>query len=93
MIDENLRRLLYYSGSERVRSYEAEGLSYDEACSESLRHFAVLCHTSSGAVDQAIERSLGDLGVSVAWLNKFEELPDRLGQIYSSSGAKWDEVY
>jgi hypothetical protein len=93
MIDENLRRLLHYSGSERVRSYEAEGLSHDEACSESLRHFAVLCHTSSEAVDQAIERSLADLSVRVTWLNKFEELPDRLGQIYSSTGATWDDVY
>jgi hypothetical protein len=93
MIDENLRRLLHYSRSERVRSYQAEGLHYEAACIKSLRHFAVLCHTSNGAVDQAIERSLLDLGVSVAWLNDFGELPDRLGQIYASSGATWEEVY
>lgn len=93
MIDENLRRLLHYSRSERVRSYQAEGLPHDAACAESLRHFAALCHTSNGAIDEAIERSLADLGVSVAWLSNFGELPDRLGQIYSSSGATWEEVY
>jgi hypothetical protein len=93
MIDENLRRLLHYSRSERVHSYEAEGLPHDAACTQSLRHFTVLCHTSNGAVDQAIEQSLADLGVRVAWLSNFEELPDRLGRIYASSGTMWEEVY
>ena len=93
MADENLRRLLHYSRSERVRSYEAEGLTHSAACKKSLRHFAVLCHADNGAVDQAIARSLADLGVSVAWLSKFGELPDRLGRIYASSGATWEEVY
>jgi hypothetical protein len=93
MIDENLRRLLHYSRSERVRSYQAERRPHDQACYKSLRHFAILCHTANGAVDQAIERSLSDLGVSVAWLSDFGELPDRLGQIYASSGATWEDVY
>ena len=93
MTDDNLRRLLHYSYSERVRSYEDEQLSPEKARSESLRHFAILRHSSIAAVDHAIEQSLSELGVSVAWLSKFEELPDRLGQIYASSGARWEEVY
>jgi hypothetical protein len=93
MIDENLRRLLHYSFSERVRSYQDEGVLAKDAAAESLRHFAVLCHTDNGPVDDAIERSLADLGVSVAWLRDFPELPDQIGRIYASTGAAWQDVY
>jgi hypothetical protein len=93
MIDENLRRLLHYSHSERVRSYEAEGVSRSKAVRRSTRHFAALCRGTNRAVDDAIQQSLATLGVTVAWLDRHDELPDRLGQVYASTSTPWGDVY
>lgn len=93
MVDENLRRLLHYSRSERVRSYEAEGVSPKRAVHKCDRHYAILRRTTNRAVDSAVEKSLANLGVAVAWLDDYAELPDRLRDVYTAAGRVWDDVY
>jgi hypothetical protein len=92
MTDDNIRRLLYYSSSERRRHLLAEGEDEDEADRRALRHFAILEH-SSGVQDQLIESSLASLGVTPLWLDRYSELPTRLGHIYEATDTTWEAVF
>jgi hypothetical protein len=93
MTDENLRRLLHYSYAERVTSYMAEGIPPHQAQLKCRRHFAILRHNEYPGLDTALEQSLANLGVKVAWVNHFDEVPNHLGQIYGGSAASWQDVY
>ena len=48
----------------------------------------------TSAIKTILKRyGLHDRQGAEAWLNEFEELPGLVGQIYSSPGARWEEVY
>ena len=91
MNDDNLRRLLYYSKSERARSYLAEG-SPRRAKRDVIRHFAVMLRPKKSVAAEAIRASLETLGTRVLWIENFSEIPERLREIYESNGAAWVEV-
>jgi hypothetical protein len=90
--DENIRRLLHYSRRERIRSLCEEGEPLEKAEAKSLRHFAVL-RTHSEVVDSLVECSLQQLGITVLWVNDFEEVPDQLAEMYESAGMEWSLVH
>jgi hypothetical protein len=87
MNDENIRRLLHYSTSER-RQHLGDSTSKARAA---LRHFAILRRTRSKEVDALIDISLRRLGTRVLWLTDFDELPDRLAYVYGEKA--WQSVY
>jgi hypothetical protein len=87
MNDENIRRLLHYSTSER-RQHLGEPTAKARAA---LRHFAVLRRTRSKEVDALIDISLRRLGTRVLWITDFDELPDRLAYVYGEKA--WRGVY
>jgi len=92
--DENIRRLLHYSRQEMRESYEKEGVPKDEAEKESIRHYAILMHSGTDSLTKITEKSLLRLGVRVLWVNDFNEIPKRLGEMYESlRGARWSDVY
>jgi len=93
MTDENLRRLLHYSHAERVASYMAEGISLGEAQLKCRRHFAILRHNPKPGLDTALEQSLANLGVKVAWVSHFDDVPNHLASIYATTGEVWEDVY
>lgn len=89
MTDENIRRLLHYSTSERrERAVErAEGNPERVA----LRHFAILKRSGSKKIDELTDISLRRLGTRALWIEGFEELPERLAYVYGQN--KWAGVY
>src|SRR5437588_11846295 len=98
--DDNIRRLLHYSQIELQSSIKERSRQHDELQKTiaqdrqpTLRHYAVMKRTKDPRVDQLTERSLGSLGVQVLWLDCFEQLPSRLGEVYGSGGECWDSVY
>ena len=93
MKDDNIRRLLHYSKTERVHSHAREGRSEDRAKRRSIRHFAILPR-SSEEMDHLTETSLERLGTRVLWVTDFtEELPKLLEHVYKSTGHDWQAVY
>jgi hypothetical protein len=90
MVDDNIRRLLHYSRIERETAYREEG-RVSRAKKGAIRHFAIL-RSQEDVLDDLIARALSNLGVTVAWVASYEEIPDRLGTVYKASGGKWDEV-
>jgi hypothetical protein len=90
--DDNLRRLLHYSRQERRKSYEREKLSWEEAETRSVRHFAFQ-ESRGPAIDEAIERSLERLGISVLWFRKVDEIPRHLAELYDHDLHRWRDVY
>lgn len=92
MNDDNLRRLLHYSKSERARSYLAEG-SPLRAKRDVIRHFAVMAKPRNPEAREVIQSSLDGLGVRVLWVHRFSEIPKRLQEVYESGGDKWEEVF
>ncbi|MBI5305435.1 MAG: SIR2 family protein [Chloroflexi bacterium] len=84
MIDENIRRLLHYSKTEREQSDAREGRTEDKAERRSIRHFAIL-PKSSNEIDYLTETSLERLGTRVLWITDFKEIPDRLAHLYHST--------
>lgn len=93
MQDDNIRRLLHYSTRERYHAYLEEGKSPKKAREKVRRHFAILKYFDSGAVNTAVERSLAELGTSVLWIARYEEIPEILAQMYSAGGGNWGAVY
>jgi SIR2-like domain len=92
--DENVRRLLHYSRQEMRASYEKGGATRDEVERKSIRHYAIQQHTGSDSLDKMTETSLLRLGVRVLWINDFDEIPGRIGNMYESiPGARWSDVY
>lgn len=93
MKDDNIRRLLHYSKTERIQSHTREGRSEEEAERKSIRHFAIL-PKSSDQIDGLTETSLERLGTRVIWVKDFkEEIPELLRYVYGSTGHDWQKVY
>jgi len=97
MQDDNIRRLLHYSARERLRGYVDEGKRLSDAQARVCRHFAILRRFDSDDIDTLVERSLGELGTNVLWIERhderYEEIPLRLGQLYEIAGGTWRSVY
>jgi hypothetical protein len=93
MTDENIRRMLHYSQSERLASYRTEGRN--PTPERSLRHFAILnIREKTPELRDMTESSLGRLGVRVLWIDGFEALPERIGTVYkAATGKSWSDVY
>lgn len=91
MHDENLRRLLHYSRKEILQSYIAEGVKPDSR--KINRHFAVLKKSCDKEVAASLAQSLGYLGVNVAWVSDYDEIPSRLQALYKGGGGSWDSVW
>jgi hypothetical protein len=93
MKDDNIRRLLHYSKTERVLSHAKEGRSADKADRKSIRHFVILSR-SSEELDHLTETSLELLGMRILWVTDYkEEIPQLLAHIYKSTGDDWQAVY
>jgi hypothetical protein len=93
MKDDNIRRLLHYSKTEKEESYIREGKKKRKAEKESMRHFAMSQYSGSPEVDNLTEKSLRRLGTRVLWVKDFEEIPDRLADLYKSTCGNWQAVY
>lgn len=91
MQDENLRRLLHRSFSERVQAYAEEG-EHGRAEAKSVRHFAML-RNETNPTRRATERSLARLGVRALWIDEYAQIPDLLSEVYETAGLRWDAVY
>ena len=89
MTDENIRRLLHYSTSERRQG--AGGSAGTASERVALRHFAILKRSGSKKVDELTDISLRRIGTRVLWIDAFEEIPARLGYVYGD--ADWGGVY
>jgi len=89
MTDENIRRLLHYSTSERRQRAIQRGESSPERLA--LRHFCILKKSGSTRIDELTDISLRRLGTRVLWINSFEEIPQRLAYVYGE--AAWRDVY
>lgn len=93
MIDDNIRRLLHYSREERETAYKEEGRT-SRARSRVIRHFAVIKkQKGKDGLNDLLAGSLQNLGVKVLWINDFDEIPDRFGEMYRAGGGDWESVY
>jgi len=95
--DDNVRRLLHYSQKEIRESYEKE---YEKKTERSdrldevgIRHYTIQKSTQDDGRDRIIETSLRRLGVLVLWVEDFASVPEKLQQLYESTGSKWSDVY
>lgn len=93
MLDDNVRRLLHYSTSERRRVLRSEGKSSKNPENTGLRHFAIMKYSGSDRIDGLIDLSLRRLGTRAIWLDDYDEIPERLGRIYESKDQHWGDVY
>jgi hypothetical protein len=85
MQDQNIRRLLHYSASER------RGDPTSDPRRVALRHYAILRNSNSQQVDKFVDLSLRRLGTRVLWIKDFDEIQHRLGQLYGEPA--WSEVF
>jgi SIR2-like protein len=92
MKDENMRRLLHFSKAERLRGLEGEGVRGSELVRKTRRHYALLKH-EDGAHDPVVEESLLALGTELVWVDRFEDIPERLRSVYEAGGGTWETVY
>jgi len=92
MNDDNIRRLLHYSKAEREDSFEREGVSQPEE-REIIRHFAILPDWTAPEINHLTEASLKRLGTRVLWVSDFSEIPERLGEMYEATEARWRDVF
>ncbi|MFX0093893.1 MAG: SIR2 family protein [Candidatus Hodarchaeota archaeon] len=92
MNDENVRRLLHHTKSEREQSLRSEGILHPPE-EKILRHFAVLPDWIEPDINHLTEASLKRLGTRVLWVSDFSEIPTRLGEIYEAGGDNWTDVY
>lgn len=91
MQDDNIRRLLHYSKTERERAYlEEKEKTTDEIKEEVLRHFAILMKYDSNEINDLVESALAELGTNVLWISDYAEIPKQMEFIY---GAAWQKVY
>jgi SIR2-like domain len=96
MRDENIRRLLHVSTTERVRGMKNAGWKRDRIDREALRHFAILRRSDasrSDDADHAFEASLRPLGTSVLWIDDYAEIQPQLRKMYEAADSDWDLVY
>ena len=80
MNDENIRRLLHYSTSERRQRAVERGEHSPERTG--LRHFAILRRSGTATLDKLTDISLRRLGTRVLWIDDFAEIPNRLAYVY-----------
>jgi hypothetical protein len=92
MRDDNIRRMLHYSVSERRLSFEREGRANVEE-NRTIRHYAILPSSASAEADELAARALLRLGVRPVWITHFAEIPAQLQTIYESVGDKWSPVW
>ena len=110
MQDENIRRMLHYSKLERLHAISNKmsipidlmkrGLISDEQKREIRRqvgrHFAILQKSTIPKLDEAMEETLGALGVQVLWIRDFSEIPSNLKKLYEfdpEQKGRWTAVY
>lgn len=99
MTDDNIRRLLHYSMTERREGLvEEPGNSNPKATADApevqtVRHFAIFKRFQSENLNWLTETSLLNLGTRVLWVEDFAEIPGRLGQVYESTGNTWQTVF
>jgi hypothetical protein len=86
MTDDNIRRLLYYSMEE---GKEGTGKK-----AKAVRHFAIFKRFEEESLNWITEKTLLDLGTQVLWVDDFAEIPERLGNMYVSTGKNdWESVF
>lgn len=81
--DDNIRRLLHYSKSERLESDIKEGTREKEAEERSCRHFALYPRYGAHKLNELTERSLRRLGIRVVWFESFDAIPEILDYLRS----------
>jgi len=97
--DENIRRLLHYSqmeleqGSTRRKTKPGTTGETDEVEEVHVRHYAIMKHSPYARIDELTVASLKRLGTEVLWIDDFDEIPNRLGELYSTAGDDWGVVY
>lgn len=95
--DDNVRRLLHYSQKEIRESYQKEYEKKTELPARveevGIRHYTIQKSTQSDRWNKTIETSLRRLGVHVLWVEDFAQVPEKLQQLYESTGSKWSDVY
>lgn len=89
MNDENIRRLLHYSTAEKRELAAVQGQIDLER--KALRHFAILKRSEAPRLDELTDVALRRLGTRVLWINDFQEIPQRLGFVYSQPA--WAGVF
>ncbi len=94
MQDDNIRRLLHYSRKEQFNGLKSKGKGEPATWRHQLlRHFVIYERTQNAAIDRAIEDTLRPLGVNVLWIDSFDEIPQQLGELYSTTGDQWADVF
>ena len=94
MRDDNLRRLLHHSYTERVDSYLREKRSQRYAEEHSRRHFVIHKKSGEAGLTEDRAKSLLELGVHVLWVDDFADIESRLKRLYESvSDVTWADVY
>jgi SIR2-like domain len=74
MTDDNVRRLLFYSKSERDRGRKRAGRELEEP-----RHFVILCNRDmSSSLCDFTDTTLVAFGVLPLWVGHFDEKPQHL---------------
>jgi hypothetical protein len=105
MQDDNLRRLLHYSISERMQAFaeeaadsshvgtDSDDAAHPEIANAAIRHFAILRTEQTPGVDAARESTLRKLGVRVLWIDDYDEIPLQLKEMYERGSGRWEDVY
>jgi len=94
MTDKNLRRLLYYSHSERLADLERKRAgSLAARRRRALRHLALLIEPGDDRVRDSVELALRALGVRTHWYSSHDQVGNALGRIYEASGQTWASVF
>jgi len=93
MQDENLRRLLHYSKKEREQALSEQGADKAAIEEKTLRHFAILRRSGQEQIDEFRKDSLLLLGTRVLWIDEFFEIPERMKDLYETTGDAWKGVY
>jgi len=102
MSDDNLRRLLHYSYRERVEAYMKEGLARAASELRARRHFAIRKRPRDRKIAEMLMKSFSQLGVEVLWVDGFEEIPNKLRELYEYHNRpdkkqfderNWNDVY
>ena len=81
MIDDNLRRLLYYSKAEREHGLRGRYLG--KLKHSKPRHFAILGKQDDVALAEFQKVSLDSIGVVPVWVNSFADIPTELSGLRS----------
>ena len=92
MQDDNLRRLLHYSKTERFRGFMSEGVK-SVSREKLLRHYAILKRSGSVHVNRAVEDTLAPLGTRVLWVSDYADIGKQIEGMYRSVGDDWEAVF